>query len=98
LLTRSLSERINVGLDKNAQVFLQLVSKQPGHAYTFRSGLGNTTRHRASSEESKYEPRFPEIPLIDAREVEQLSFANAQIVSRSLISCLDRSTHDLHIF
>lgn len=94
-----LSERVNVDLDSDAQVFLQLVTKTPGHAYTFRSGLGNSTRHRHLGEEAEYEPKFKDIPLIDVGEISDLSFSNAQIVSplSHLMFCADFSIRSLAV-
>jgi len=81
-LTLSL-ERINIDTGAHATHFLQLhgVSRQPGHAYTFRTGLGNKTRRRPTREELKYEPVFPNVPLIDASPIRALSFSDANIVS-----------------
>jgi hypothetical protein len=74
-------ERVNVDLEKDEQVFLQLVRKTKDHVYTFHSGLGNTTRRRFTNEEKAYKPIVGPIELIDANKVSELSFANANIVS-----------------
>ncbi|KAJ7197994.1 hypothetical protein GGX14DRAFT_402315 [Mycena pura] len=80
--------RVNVDLAKDEQVFLQLVKKTNGHAYTFHSGLGNTTRRHFTDEEKAHKTIVGPIDLIDANKVSELSFANATIPLSPCITCV----------
>ncbi|KAJ7205810.1 hypothetical protein GGX14DRAFT_568703 [Mycena pura] len=86
-------ETVNVDLGPNSSIYLQVVKKIAGHAYTFKTGLGNVSRRHDLSDNKDYKPR-PHIELIDANKLADVSPRPPPLgLGVACANCVNRKTN-----